>query len=66
MADPTASAVAMVTAGFAAAGLGGPTFDVDATAADLADRLGVDAGLDLLIGPGDPGEPTPFDPADPR
>lgn len=66
MADPADPTVAMVTAGFAAAGLNGSSFDVDATAADLADRLGVDAGLDALIGPGDPGVPAAFDPADPR
>jgi hypothetical protein len=44
----------------------GDLFDADAIAADLADRLAVDGGLDDFVGQGDPGAPVPFDAEDPR
>ena len=56
----------LVADGLVAAGLQGDLFDAEAIAADLADRLVVDAGLDEFIGHGDPGEPTMFDAEDPR
>ena len=56
----------LVADGLAAAGLHGELFDAAAIAADLADRLVVDAGLDEFIGHGEPGEPTMFDAEDPR
>jgi hypothetical protein len=66
MAEQTPSVHRLVADGLTAAGLQGDLFDADAIAADLADRLAVDGGLDEFVGQGDPGAPVPFDAEDPR
>ena len=66
MAEQTPSVILLVADGLTAAGLQGDLFDADAIAADLADRLAVDGGLDDFVGQGDPGAPVPFDAEDPR
>ena len=66
MAEQTPSVHRLVADGLTAAGLQGDLFDADAIAADLADRLAVDGGLDDFVGQGDPGAPVPFDAEDPR
>jgi hypothetical protein len=66
VAEHTALVHRLVADGLAAAGLQGDLFDADAIAADLADRLAVDGGLDDFVGEGDPGAPAPFDAEDPR
>ncbi len=66
MAEQTPSVHQLVADGLATAGLQGALFDTEAIAADLADRLVVDEGLDEFVGQGDPGAPDPFDAEDPR
>ncbi len=67
MADPIEPTVRhLVAQGLVAADLSGPCFDTEMIAADLTDRMVVDAGLDEFVGRGDPGEPQPFDPLAPQ
>ncbi len=44
-----------VTRALADRGLTGPGFELDVVVADIRSRLDVDASLDVLIGPGEPG-----------
>lgn len=66
MPDPHDPVAELVDRGLAAARLAGPLFDPASIRLDLADRLGVDAGLDRFVGAGDPGAPAPFSAEDPR
>lgn len=59
---PSADAVGRVAERLAGLGLIGELFDATEVAAQLAERLELDGGLDALIGPGDPGPPATFDP----